>query len=312
MSAPAPGPASPTTEPDRATRWVTATKDSRDAIKWLATAIGASAAVAFGAGPVLASTSLDTAAWPAWRTALYIISALVGAVGVAYIVWTLLKALVPRPVTLDELPATTVAELDGSPEVYYPGDIDDFQEFVQRFAAYRDAAIGFRYDAALEPPGPDRDELTALAIQAEENLRTLRRAENVILEKAGFDMTRGAILDLRWPVLAGVCVTILGVAVFQLTISGSPAAPEGTAEPVQAVIVRVATDESRLLWDTLDLEDCELSEGRVAVMIASGVGTSSDPYDVTTISVRDECPSISFTVSPEAALVIVPEGVDDE
>ncbi|WP_127474896.1 hypothetical protein [Microbacterium sulfonylureivorans] len=289
---------------------MTATKDSRDTIKWLATAIGAAAAVAFGAGPVLASTTLDIAQWQPARVFIYIVSAVAGAAGVAYIIWTLLKALVPRPMSLDDVPADVIAQLDATAEVSYPGDINTYEEFLLRFAAYRNAAIGFRYDAALSASTAERAELITCAEQAEDNLKTLRRAEDVILEKAGFSVTRQAIYDIKWPVLAGVCFTVLAVAVFQLTISGPAEEAEPTASPTQAVMVKIDTSESKTLWKALRLEACEMSDGRVPVLVDSGSGTTSDPYLVQTVTVLDGCPAMSFAVTSQAAIVVMPEVAD--
>lgn len=285
----------------RATRWVGATKEARDAIKWLATAIGAAAAVAFGAGPVLASTTLDIAKWEWWRTALYIASAVVAAAGVAYIVWSLLRALVPQPVTLDNVTPTMKAELDASQALYYPGDITTFDEFVNRFSAYRDAAAGFRYDAALAS-GPERGELNKLAEQSIANLKTLREAENIILEKAGFEVTRGALLALKWPLLRGVCIAVLAVAIFQLVVSGPTDSPGEDAGGKPALLVRSDNRASTNLWDRLGLSACEQDPGEVPVRVLGGSGTDAAPYSVQT-QAAGTCPVVAFTVTNDVALV---------
>lgn len=207
-------------EAARAARWANATKDTRDAIKWLATAIGAAAAVAFGAGPVLATTTYDFLESEWWRVVLYIVAALVGAMGAAYVVWVLLQALVPLPLTVDQLPKEVIESLNLT-EDSYPYNIKSFDQFVNSFQANRTLVVQHRQLAAEATNQRDKDLWNKRAELDAARLRRLRRAEATIVERAQYELTRASIMQLKWRVFGGIFFAVLGVAVFQLVISGS-------------------------------------------------------------------------------------------
>ncbi len=234
MTTPTPAPGAPAKAEDdgadefaRAVRWVTASKDARDAIKWLATAIGAAAAVAFGAGPVLATTARDITRADWWFVLVYIVAAVVGALAAAFVVWTLLRALVPRALTLDQVPQSLIDVLNRNPETSYPGNIQSWDRFVLRITACRRAAETYRERAATAATPAEKTRWNDLADARKRDLQRLRRAEATILERAGYEATTKAIDGLKWPVAGGITVAVVCVAVIQLLLSGpEPAGPD--------------------------------------------------------------------------------------
>ena len=67
---------------------------------------------------------------------------------------------------------------------------------------------------------------------------------------------------------------------------------------------------ARQLWATLNLTTCQADPAvaRVAVLIASGTGSASDPYQVTTLP-RGSCRGMTFPVLTELATVVRPTPV---
>lgn len=75
---------------------------------------------------------------------VYILSALIGALGAGLVVWSLLQALVPRSLTLDQVPQAIRDDLDANSAMSYPGRIRTWDEFVENIVASRSAGATYR------------------------------------------------------------------------------------------------------------------------------------------------------------------------
>ncbi|BDV31425.1 hypothetical protein [Microbacterium terricola] len=291
----------------RAQRWSAATKEARETIKWLATAIGAAAALVFGAGPLLTTTELDIASWPPWRTVVCLVAAVVGVVGVVLVIWSLLKALTPEALTLDQLPPSTVRRLEDSAETSFPGDISSIAQLKQRFGVYRVAIFELGKKEALATTDAERKILGELIAKNRDNLKKLREVEDAILEQGAFELTRSKVTDLLAPVLAGSALAVIGVVAYQLAMSGPTDPPAAAASDQIGRLVDNGSIASTRLWTALDLSACEVDAGSIPVLVSGGSGTSEDPYSVTTIPARTACAVVSFTVTDDVANVVLPE-----
>ena len=218
-------------------------------------------------------------------------------------IWSLLKALVPKELTLRELSKSFVGTLDSSD---FPGDIDDLEDFKERLVAYRVAAGDFALQSGRETNPGRKVQLEKLAATSRQNLRILRATEGDILDRAGYTRTREEISGLLVPILSGAIVAVAGVSVYLLASSG-PAA-KGTSAPASelGILIESETTAGNQLWQALGLAGCETTPGKVPVLVSGGKGTDSDPYAVQTVTTSSSCPSMTFSVSSNAATISIP------
>lgn len=289
------------------TRWVSSTKEARESIKWLATSVGAAAAVAFGAGPILISPKLDISGWTWLQYTAYFSAGVLAAVGVVSVVWCLLLSLVPEELTLHDLPKTFVTNIDKHPldsgNDRFPTGIDSLDDLRSYMLGARHAMVTLRRSAAAENEPVQKKKLENAAENLRQSYTVCREYEAELLDQAAYFVTRERIRNLRGPVLGGTVLVLVGVSLYLLVVSEGANVQAGSSAEV-ATLVQSSGPAGEQLWDTLDLSSCESEPGVVPVLLTGGKGTPVDPYTVRTIPILATCPDLSFNViSPVAEVV---------
>jgi MFS family permease len=182
-----------------ASRWVAATSDLTATAKWLATTIGAVAAVALGTGPFLVAPKVDVfgGGWPAWRAIAFVICLLVAVLGVAVVIWQLLLLQSPKPLSLNAIPAQTRAELDEDPE-NYPAGTSNFRHFVMRLRDEKAALRGARHRAAAETDEGPRKMWVSLAQARRDSLEDLNAAGAAVGSEVAADLGSSRAYPRPW------------------------------------------------------------------------------------------------------------------
>jgi hypothetical protein len=280
--------------------------------------LGGAAAVIFGGGPLLSRTDLDVSKWTAVHKGLCVGSAVAGVIGVAVVIGLLVRASLPKVVTLATLPKKTEKQSE-KPE-FYPGDIQNMAEFRDRLRAYSWSAATAKAEAEATPDtDPTRKARLTLAanrLAFKRDVLRSRRAE--ILAQGANEIAEGRLSGLVFTGIAlGSALAVAGAAIYLLTLSGKPPADTAAAgssastNPVPAMLVRNADGSSKVLWHTLRLHRCRQHTAPdvagVPVLKLSGTGTAKDPYTVQTIGQRPHCPRMTFTVLTDVAKLVIVE-----
>lgn len=294
-------------------RWITATSDLTTTTKWLATTIGAVAAVALGTGPFLVAPKVDVfdGSWPVWRATIFIVSLLVAVLGVGIVIWQLLLLQSPKPVSLNAIPPEARSELDRDPGNYPPGT-SDFAHFVTRLQDEKAALREARRRAAAETDEAEKRTWLSLAQARSKSLQELDASAIGLVDQAMFSMQRARLLEAKWPLIWGVVVLTLGLGAFQLIVSANPDGDTPTASSEQGTLIMLDSSASEALWGALDLKSCETETGRVPIILHGGNGSSDDPYEVETIAAKSGCRAINFNVLSDAGSVVTIVAEDED
>lgn len=124
-------PAETPAQPDTQITWIAAEKETRDAAKWFAVALGGVGTVVFGAVPVVAASTFR---WDLDRPqlAMVAVSAAVALGSILVLVYRITQFLVPKKINLFTVDADTAAATAEQIRVYLPSGVDDLDQFKKR------------------------------------------------------------------------------------------------------------------------------------------------------------------------------------
>lgn len=312
--------------------WQQAAEGVRTSVKWMVTAFAAVGAVMFAKGfvssPKLSWT--DNTGQLAWA---WVVGGL-GLIGLGSLIYLATDLLRPTLFELSDLPGDYRTRVDANPEFYLPSDSANLAEFIEKLASLRaatqvSASELERLDTVLEeakaanPP----DQVTIDAAQAARDLQEYshnyakyaltiyKRTRQDLMDRAIYwQSSKGFNSSRFWMVGAAVLAAVGGIGYqLLLAVPDKPApkdADKAAQPPAIGQLIKSGTPAGRRFWKQLDLGRCEPTSGthKVPVVVASGTGTSDDPFVVSTIT-AGACPAISFRVIDEVARVTIPEPV---
>jgi hypothetical protein len=296
--------------------WQDAAADLRTTVKWMVTAFAAVGGVMFAKGFV-STPKLD---WSHHEGRLLLAWA-VGAIGLGGIGWLIFQAvnkLKPTLYELGTLPTGYKRMVDAEPRFYLPSDCDSVEDFLHNLQALRkaEAAAGVVVTKAQAAAQTASNPLTvqALAVAKRQHdalvagLATYVTTRQELLDRASYwDQARGMTVDTVTMVVAAVVAAAGGIG-YQLLLSTPDATPSpASAGPALGTMSESSTDAGAQLWTQLGLARCQSKPAvaEIPVLVASGTGTQSDPYVVSTLP-TGKCPATTFSVVSDVAQVSVP------
>lgn len=308
-------------------RWAQASDTVQTTAKWVIGALAAVGAVMFAKGIVVTpklsvSENLGQLLWAG-------ILGVLGVLGIVTLIGAASRVLLPRVVTLGDLPPAFKAkvESDTGRRDYLPAGVETIEQLRARIDGTQ-AAIADNADriADLQPTARG-DTLSEAAAKAEElrirqrdqagqnrDLAVLLRKRMQLLDAARFWVVANEYTLSSKVVLAGAVLAAVGGIGFQLALAtpeasaakATDAGAKTVSRPTFGDLVQLNTPASRALWAAVQLSKCEAA-GRtpptVRVVVLSGDGTSDHPYLVSPVSSALQCPSVSFNVIDEVAQV---------
>lgn len=312
------------TPPDREDStqvWTTAKKEVRDVARWIATAMGAVAAVVFGAGPLVGSfKNLD-----GWRVAAIAGGAIVGISGTAYVIRKLAAILAPTAMSLGGLPAEFQNKINENRRDYLFDDSVDLNEFASRWEGWRVTGSQLRDQKQLAEErvaaakaalaAAELEERPARNAELDEAKAGLQSLNNVIadadawLERYGknakgivaqgsFEQVRATYDANTNRALAAAVIAVIGGVLYVGGLqSGTGDVSTAAAAPTPVVV----TVTSQPFTDALGLDAC-LTDSTATMLRHSGKGTTEDPWDLETIAVGS-CAHLRFRASNAVAVV---------
>lgn len=317
--------------------WAKASSEVRATVKWLITALAAVGALLFAKGVV----STPALSWTDNRAQLVwaLVCGVVALLGIGTLITMAVRVLRPTMYTLDDLPRTFRELVDRNATDYLPTSSPTLAEFTRRYrsaqrgvftseqrlrqlgraaAAARAAATAAPNDTALLAAAQAAEASLGSAADGQQvlvhNWAVHRQAKESLLERAEYHaqisgLSRGWLVAL---VGAGVAAALGGVG-YVLALSSPAEATDGPSTPSRPVIgelIRLDTPAAARLWKALDLSSCQEDPGtaRIAVVVASGVGSVDDPFTVTTLPTAT-CRATTFPVLHEVATVVRPVGL---
>lgn len=313
--------------------WRSGIAEVRATARWMIAALGAAATVIFGAGPLVARgeiPSQDFAVVVFW----VVCAALVGAIAVSYIIAKISAVILPARSSLSQLPSPILKEIQKNPSLYLPAgcaSVAEFRKWRQETSlAHRSniqtlAVLSGDLKTAKEELKSEQDQAKkdALAKRISEvqdeingrsaaratlaqNLDVAERAKARLILRAEYFAARDLYSGSSTSV--GIAAVFAAVAAVVYTVAWSYQA----ADPVPSVndhrvgtIARMDTEAGLAFWQAVGFNDC-LEGDTTTVIVRSGVGTSVDPYLVSTAGV-DDCPLASFSVIADVAVVTIAE-----
>lgn len=328
---PAPKPGPTAAKASVSAEFAAYSEQTQAAAKWVIGALAAVGALVFGAGPVVAKTTLD---WTDDRSQLYLAWVLgaLGLLGIGTLIACAAYFLIPRPVTLWNLPESLRKQIQKTPQEFFPtgsGTIETVEQFQTHLTGARrtvahdearvrdlDLRIKLLGGAEKAPTVPQvalyvtqRAEIADVALPLEK--LTLAGAEETrltLLERGRHAALSEKVTGLKaWAVLGLILVAGGGIG-FQLVLS-SPAASDdddsagGSASATATTMTRLDGAAGDALWEALDLQACETAPGVVPIVLLGGAGTEADPYAVQTFPAELGCEVRQFTVISSVAVV---------
>ena len=321
--------------------WAKASGEVRTTVKWLITALAAVGAMLFAKG-VVTTPGLS---WTENRGQLVwaLVCGTLALLGIGALITMAVRLLRPAMYTLGDLPPGFRTRVDANPAEFLPSGVTGVADFEQRYrraqravftseqvlAQLTRAATAARQRAdAVDDAHPGKPVLEAATTQAESsrdaakdgrslivhNWAVYRQSKDALLERAEYHTQISGIsrASLAALVLSGVAAALGGIGyLLALAAPGDDAVTAKTAAaPVVGELVMADSPAARQLWATLNLTTCQADPAvaRVAVLIASGTGSASDPYQVTTLP-RGSCRGMTFPVLTELATVVRPTPV---
>lgn len=280
-----------------ATRWSTATSGVRSAAAWLATTAGATAAVVFGAGPIIDS-EVDAADWGALRWLLTILLAGVGAAAVLYVISRLLVLQLPIEITLDALPPNLRSRIEGNQlSEYLPGDAQDLADFKARLQAYANAAVSLETEAAATTDAQEKARLTRLAAIQKSNCDIYKAKRAELYELAAYEIEWDRLSPRAtkpWFYLGGAAILALVAMVAFTLVTGSGASESEPEEAVETPVLgeMTAKQVGADLWERLALGECVIG-GVVPVVVFEA---EAESYTVQTLGSPAGCGRYRMTI----------------
>jgi hypothetical protein len=327
-----PGPQEPAAKPDpdpldlKPQGWHEAAEGVRTALKWLVTALAAVGAALFAKGfittPQLSWT--DNRAQLLWALGLGAVAIL----SVATLIAIVVQQLRPALFDLNHLPEGLNQSITKEPRAFLPSDcadLDDYQsrfnrllaaseagkrEVAQRKRAHEDAVAAQPQDAGLiAQTQEDVDLATEGYDRTIRNLGVYKSVRTSLFDRAEYFRQSTAFNEhLPLVIAAAFLAAVCGVG-YQLALSTPKEPPKSEgASPVVGELIAKPNAAARQLWSDLHLKGCQRSPTvtRIAVLVASGDGTTSSPYVVTTLPTAT-CAAQTFTVINEVATITKPE-----
>ncbi|MFW5474567.1 hypothetical protein ACOCJ5_14770 [Knoellia sp. CPCC 206450] len=321
--------------------WAKASGEVRTTVKWLITALAAVGAMLFAKG-VVTTPGLS---WSENRGQLVwaLLCGTLALLGIGALITMAVRLLRPAMYTLGDLPPGFRTRVDANPSEFLPTGVTSIADFDRRYrraqravfmseqilAQLTRAATNARAAAdSAADTDPGKPALLAAAIEAESardtatdgrsvivhNWAVHRQSKDSLLERAEYH-TQISGISRAWLaalVLSGIAAALGGIGyLLALATPADDASPaEAVAAPVVGELVMAETEAARRLWATLDLAQCQADPAvaKVAVLIASGAGSATDPYQVTTLP-RGSCRGMTFPVLAELATVVRPTPV---
>lgn len=326
------GQAEPSDEPAvEPPAWRDAAEAVRTTVKWLVAAFAVVGALMFAKGFV-ATPKLS---WQEDGVQLLCAGVLgvLGLLGIGYFLYKAVRILRPAVYDLHDL-STSLPEflelVNKDPNTYLPKGIANFEEFKAANGTARRSVVSAtdsreKASRALQKAKEISPTNAKLIKNAEEELEwwedivvKTRRSFNAmnavrsgLLNKAEYWHTSTALDRDGGLMVAAALVAAVGGIGYQLALA-TPDKPanEKAAEPTAVVVGELIGNDSapsRALWEELGLGRCQadVNISRIAVIVASGKGSTVDPYVVSTIPSR-ACPSQTFTVIDAVARLSIP------
>ena len=326
-----------------ALHWSKATDEVRAVAKWVIGGLAAVATVIFGAGPIVTRPELSWSV-DAGQLAVAGIAGIIGLAAIISLIMLVAGMLVPRRVSLHDLPRHLRSEIDHNAASWLPtldGEPTTFRMFLENLPDYTNAPAEVEHHLAQIERQIDRmpedltpeaaAQLAALRAQrdAQEDALPLveadaaiyRKAADRILDVARFEGVSMRFARARSPMYALAGAAAVGALVFQLALSDAPdeeaaesASASASASGSVAYLLEAAADSpGGLLWAQLGLDACAsgpAGQRHVPVIVGEGGGTTDDPYEVTTLRVGEAtstCEIQRFRVLPDVLTLQLPE-----
>jgi chitodextrinase len=256
-----------------------------------------------------------------------------GLAGIGYFLYKAVRILRPAVYDLHDLGTSLPKFLElvnKDPDKYFPKGIGNFEELKAAYGTARRTVVSAtdsrdEADRALRkakessPPNAERiknaeEELEwweDMVVNTRRSFNAVNTVRMGLLNKAEYWNTSTALdRDGSLMVIAALVAAVGGIG-YQLALAAPDKPLDAATTETRAVVVGelIGNDSapSRALWEELDLSRCQAdtSTSRIAVVVASGKGSTVDPYVVSTIPTRT-CPSRTFTVIDEVARLSLP------
>lgn len=306
--------------------WHEAAEGVRTALKWLITALAAVGAALFAKGfittPQLSWT--DNRGQLLWALVLGAVAIL----SVAALIAIVVQQLRPALFDLNHLPDGLSELIAKEPRAFLPSDcanLDEYQTKFNRLLVAADSGkreIAERQKAyegavAAQPQDPQRTTHTKndldLATQGYNrtirNLGVYKSVRTSLFDRAEYYRQSTAFNKHLLPLIFAAFLAALCGVGYQLALATPKESSESgkAAAPVIGELIAKPNAAGRQLWADLHLKGCQASPStpRIAVLIASGDGTTANPYVVTTLP-NATCLAQTFTVIDEVAKVTKP------
>lgn len=322
------------------TRWVSASKEVRETAKWVIATAGAVGGAVFAGGPFLSKGELQ-GVLPYIGV---IVSAAVGAGGLAYLIARTAQVLLPYRVTLSSLPPNLLQMIARTPRAFLPDGLQTVKAFTERLVLFDQLSRSMPPKAAAMKAAADAlpdntEEERAKKARGCEDARLFADAAATVTRNAEiYRQVRSDLLDQAeylqvsakftgksgFMVAAGVAVAVSAATYLALWSNTSDDDSEAGATPAAprlGLLVKTESEASTELWMSAGLTPCEtvvaLGEGQdpstvVPVLVRSGSGTVTDPYDVTTLGsatvpTGPACGVVTFSTIDDVAKIVFPE-----
>lgn len=310
--------------------WAKASGEVRTTVKWLISALAAVGAMLFAKGIV----STPALSWTQDRAQLVwaLVCGVLALLGIGSLITMAVRLLRPTMYGLLDLPADFRSLVEKHPGEYLPSGVRTMTDFERQYRRaqravfaseqiIKELTIAADSQAAGPPAGSAAGSSAETLKKAKasravlvHNWAVFRQAKESLLERAEYHTQISGLSRLRLLALvaAGVLAATGGIGyVLALSTPAEDASSTSTpARPVIGELVRNDTPAGQQLWNALRLSDCQATPGtpRVAVVIASGTGSTNDPFSVTTLPTAT-CRAVTFPVINEVATVVRPAGL---
>ncbi|MBO3087124.1 hypothetical protein [Cellulomonas dongxiuzhuiae] len=315
--------------------------EAQSAVKWLLTALAATATLVFGAGPVLKPTGLSLED-DAGQLVVAGLFAVVGLLSVGAIIVSASRVFLTEAIDVHSLTSDVVTAVQASPDRFFPALLqpktvaafaDALREkrkaYIREVTELREHELAVaKARAAGDPRAAEAENklLDSVKVEVPSALNELELYENkrdLIVAFAEAEQKRTIWKKVRTTLYRAGPLAVIGGVGFQLVLS-TPSDPGAAADPVPTTMTPLDNTGATVLWTQLGLASCELPEaptGReglaartVPVVLLGGAGSAADPWRVQTVPTSPLCVARTFEVTRDVVtvVVVVPEEVSIE